>query len=205
MSTWCGDDNIQNGKQTQNWSSSSRKAFPFGVWHTYIYMYIYAYTYKSLAWNTTVMVPKTRAPQQRWSWRSRERASGILRVPGCEGLISQLLPYNRIWWRASRARATWARVSLHAVPCSQTGNGAPKSLIPALYPYVKMHLQYVSVKSLISLQMVSSAVYGPCPKAKPLPLYLLLLVINTFRININLSWLLWEPNGKKTDLSAVQM
>lgn len=153
----------------------------------------------------TVMVPNMRVPQQTWSWRSRKRASGILRVLGCDGLISQLLPYNRIWWRASRARTTWARVSLHVVPCSQTGNWAPKSLIPALYPYVKTHLQYVSVKSPISLQMVSSTVYGPFPKAKPVPLYLLLLVINTFRININLSWLSWEPNGKMTDLSALQM
>lgn len=53
-----------------------------------------------------------------------------------------------------------------------------------------MHLQYAPVKSLISFQMVSSAVYRPFPEANPVPLYLLPFVINKFKINIHFSWLL---------------
>lgn len=44
-SSWCGNDDSQNGKQNLNWSNSSRKAFPFGVWHTYICVCVYTHTH----------------------------------------------------------------------------------------------------------------------------------------------------------------
>lgn len=141
VSSWCGDDNVQNGKQTLNWASSSRKAFPFGVWSAQICIYIKAW------------------PEVGWYWSSKEELSSrgevaeagkrwgrILSVLGCDDLLSQLLAQNRV----SSLKRFQRQSYMSWCVCMQYH---AKSAIPALYLYTKMHLQYVSVKSLISFQM----------------------------------------------------
>lgn len=113
VSCWCGDDDdVRNGKQTLNWASSSRKAFPLGVWCAQIRVYIKARAEAEWFWSF-----KEELSSRGEGAEAGKRQGRILRVPGCNDLLSPFLAHNRVLWRAFRGRVTRAVVCLHAVPC----------------------------------------------------------------------------------------
>lgn len=197
VSSWCGDDDVQNGKQTLNWTSSSRKAFPLGVCCAQICINIKAWP--EVGWFRSL---KEELSNRGETAEAGKRQGRTLRVPDCNDLLSQFLAHSRVLWRAFRGRVTRAGVSACSTMLTDWKLGSQM----CNSCFISVHKNAFAVRVCWITDIISdvfSTIYRPFLKARPVLLYLL-KVINTFMIN-KFSWVLWEPNGKMTDLPVLQM